>query len=83
MSKALVGIADRDWVRRGGPAGATELAIHIDGVRSCMQRWPAPGFEPGYPESKSLAYFHLYYPGFFIIIQAFNSTLLLPQTKLW
>lgn len=34
VSKALVSIADRDWVRRGGrSAGAAELAVHIADVR--------------------------------------------------
>ncbi|MDJ0465454.1 hypothetical protein [Streptomyces sp. H27-C3] len=34
VSEALVGIADRDWVRRGGrSAGAAELAVHIADVR--------------------------------------------------
>ncbi|GAA2720701.1 hypothetical protein GCM10010315_41740 [Streptomyces luteosporeus] len=33
VSEALVGIADRDWVRRGGrSAGAAELAVHIADV---------------------------------------------------
>ncbi|MGW1186327.1 hypothetical protein ACWD6J_34575, partial [Streptomyces drozdowiczii] len=34
VSEALVGIADRDWSRRGGrSAGAAELAVHIADVR--------------------------------------------------
>lgn len=34
VSEALVGIADREWVRRGGrSAGAAELAVHIADVR--------------------------------------------------
>ncbi len=34
VSEALVGIADRDWVQRGGrSAGAAELAVHIADVR--------------------------------------------------
>lgn len=34
LSEALVGIADRDWSRRGGrSAGAGELAVHIADVR--------------------------------------------------
>ncbi|MFJ8186638.1 hypothetical protein [Streptomyces sp. NPDC096105] len=34
VSEALVSIADRDWVRRGGrSAGAAELAVHIADVR--------------------------------------------------
>ncbi|MFH9426438.1 hypothetical protein [Streptomyces sp. NPDC017529] len=34
VSKALVGIADRDWSRRGGrSAGAAELAVHLADVR--------------------------------------------------
>ncbi|MGW7622495.1 hypothetical protein ACWGLG_43165 [Streptomyces antimycoticus] len=34
VSEALVSIADRDWVRRGGrSAGAAELAVHIEDVR--------------------------------------------------
>ncbi|MFB7852341.1 hypothetical protein ACFC34_35735 [Streptomyces sp. NPDC056053] len=34
VSEALVGIADRDWARRGGrSAGAAELAVHIADVR--------------------------------------------------
>lgn len=34
VSEALVGIADRDWSRRGGrSAGAAELAVHISDVR--------------------------------------------------
>lgn len=34
VSKALVGIAGRDWGRRGGrSAGAAELAVHIADVR--------------------------------------------------
>ncbi|GAB2462652.1 hypothetical protein [Streptomyces incanus] len=34
VSEALVGIADRDWSRRGGrSAGAAELAVHIVDVR--------------------------------------------------
>ncbi|WP_234365570.1 hypothetical protein [Streptomyces sp. RTd22] len=34
VSEALVGIADRDWSRRGGrPDGAAELAVHIVDVR--------------------------------------------------
>lgn len=34
VSKALVGIADRDWSRRGGrSAGAAELAVHLTDVR--------------------------------------------------
>ncbi|WP_224228421.1 MULTISPECIES: hypothetical protein [Streptomyces] len=34
VSEALVGIADRDWPRRGGrSAGAAELAVHIADVR--------------------------------------------------
>lgn len=34
VSEALVGIADRDWTRRGGrSAGAAELAIHLADVR--------------------------------------------------
>ncbi|WP_406214455.1 hypothetical protein [Streptomyces decoyicus] len=34
VSEALVGIADRDWSRRGGrSAGAAELALHIADVR--------------------------------------------------
>ncbi|GAB2823453.1 hypothetical protein GCM10027073_61810 [Streptomyces chlorus] len=34
VSEALVGIADRDWVRRGGrSAGSAELAVHIADVR--------------------------------------------------
>ncbi len=34
VSDALVGIADRDWVRRGGRStGAAELAVHITDVR--------------------------------------------------
>ncbi|MCC4320428.1 hypothetical protein [Streptomyces malaysiensis] len=34
VSEALVGIADRDWTRRGGrSAGAAELAVHIADVR--------------------------------------------------
>ncbi|MER5996423.1 hypothetical protein [Streptomyces viridosporus] len=34
VSEALVGIADREWVRRGGrSAGAAELALHIADVR--------------------------------------------------
>ncbi|MFF4534139.1 hypothetical protein ACFY1P_33320 [Streptomyces sp. NPDC001407] len=34
VSEALVGIADRDWMRRGGrSAGAAELAVHIADVR--------------------------------------------------
>ncbi|MFE2848659.1 hypothetical protein ACFXKS_35060 [Streptomyces scopuliridis] len=34
LSEALVGIADRDWERRGGRSvGATELAVHIADVR--------------------------------------------------
>lgn len=33
MSEALVGIADRDWSRRGArSAGAVELAVHVVGV---------------------------------------------------
>lgn len=45
VSEALVGIADRGWSRRGGrSAGAAELAI-----QDCVQGWPAPGFEPGFP----------------------------------
>ncbi|MFJ1902110.1 hypothetical protein [Streptomyces sp. NPDC088115] len=34
VSEALVGIADREWSRRGGrPAGAAELTVHIADVR--------------------------------------------------
>ncbi|MDQ1013417.1 hypothetical protein QFZ82_007985 [Streptomyces sp. V4I23] len=34
VSEALVGIADRDWMRRGGrSAGAAELAVHIADIR--------------------------------------------------
>lgn len=34
VSEALVGIADRDWSRRGGRyTGAAELAVHIADVR--------------------------------------------------
>ncbi|MEV7862993.1 hypothetical protein AB0O86_30345 [Streptomyces hirsutus] len=34
VSEALVGIADRDWSRRGGrSAGAAELAVHLAYVR--------------------------------------------------
>lgn len=34
VSKALVGIVDRDWARLGGrSAGASELAVHIADVR--------------------------------------------------
>ncbi|MGW0933291.1 hypothetical protein [Streptomyces sp. NPDC002644] len=34
VSEALVGIADREWSRRGGrSAGAAELAVHIADVR--------------------------------------------------
>ncbi|WP_329011934.1 hypothetical protein [Streptomyces sp. NBC_00690] len=34
MSEALVGIADRDWSRRGGRSvGAAELAVHMADVR--------------------------------------------------
>ncbi|MGW9047288.1 hypothetical protein ACWGQL_32760 [Streptomyces lydicus] len=34
VSEALVGIADRDWMRRGGRStGAAELAVHIADVR--------------------------------------------------
>ncbi|WAP61128.1 hypothetical protein [Streptomyces sp. S465] len=34
MSEALVGIANRDWVRHGGrSAGAAELAVHVADVR--------------------------------------------------
>ncbi|MCY0921092.1 hypothetical protein OTB20_32555 [Streptomyces sp. H27-H1] len=34
VSEALVGIADRDWSRRGGrSAGSAELAVHIADVR--------------------------------------------------
>ncbi|MFE1781032.1 hypothetical protein ACFW9F_00190 [Streptomyces sp. NPDC059506] len=34
VSEALVGIADREWVRRGGrSAGAAELPVHIADVR--------------------------------------------------
>ncbi|WP_229868828.1 hypothetical protein [Streptomyces chryseus] len=34
VSEALVGIADRDWTRRGGrSAGAAELAVHIADAR--------------------------------------------------
>ncbi|MFE0379085.1 hypothetical protein ACFW1M_26660 [Streptomyces inhibens] len=34
VSEALVGIADRDWSRRGGrSAGAAELAVHLADVR--------------------------------------------------
>ncbi|MDX3329312.1 MULTISPECIES: hypothetical protein [unclassified Streptomyces] len=34
VSEALVGIADREWSRRGGrSAGASELAVHIADVR--------------------------------------------------
>ncbi|MEV7472058.1 hypothetical protein AB0O20_37170 [Streptomyces kronopolitis] len=34
VSEALVGIADRDWTRRGGrSAGAAELAVHLADVR--------------------------------------------------
>ncbi|MCX4729374.1 hypothetical protein [Streptomyces sp. NBC_01306] len=34
VSEALVGIADREWFRRGGrSAGAAELAVHIADVR--------------------------------------------------
>ncbi|MFE9009411.1 hypothetical protein ACFYOY_46345 [Streptomyces sp. NPDC007875] len=34
VSEPLVGIADRDWSRRGGrSAGAAELAVHIADVR--------------------------------------------------
>ncbi|MFD4529503.1 hypothetical protein ACFWP7_37490 [Streptomyces sp. NPDC058470] len=36
LSEALVGIADRDWSRRGGrSAGAAELAVHLADVRQC------------------------------------------------
>lgn len=36
VSEALVGIADREWSRRGGrSAGASELALHIADVRQC------------------------------------------------
>ncbi|MFE0449135.1 hypothetical protein [Streptomyces fungicidicus] len=36
VSEALVGIADREWSRRGGPsAGGAELAVHITDVRQC------------------------------------------------
>lgn len=34
VSEALVGIADREWSRRGGrSAGVAELAVHIADVR--------------------------------------------------
>ncbi|MFJ6907076.1 hypothetical protein [Streptomyces griseoluteus] len=36
VSEALVGVADREWSRRGGPsAGVAELAVHIADVRQC------------------------------------------------
>lgn len=36
VSEALVGIADRDWARRGGrSAGVTELAVDLADVRQC------------------------------------------------
>ncbi|MEU3349813.1 hypothetical protein ABZ723_33440 [Streptomyces sp. NPDC006700] len=45
VSEALVGIADRDWVRRGGrPA---ELAVHISDVRRRERAAPAGGVRPG------------------------------------